>query len=235
MAGYFITGTGTDIGKTWLACALLAHWRGEGLATHAVKPVMSGVDDDNLAASDAGQLLIAQEQPVAEAAVAAIAPWRFAPPLSPDMAARREGREIDIDALVAFTTDALCRPATTVVSESAAPTLVEGVGGVMVPLDARHTVLDWIAASGLPAVLVAGSYLGSMSHTLTALAALRGRGVPVTAVAVNETPGSAVPLAETLASLAAHVEAAAGGPVVGIARAEAGEGVAALARILRAS
>ena len=105
----------------------------------------------------------------------------------------------------------------------------------MVPLDARHTVMDWIAASGLPAVLVAGSYLGSMSHTLTALAALRGRGVPVTAVAVNETPGSAVPLAETLASLAAHVEAAAGAPVVGIARAEAGEGVAALARILRAS
>ncbi len=232
MAGYFITGTGTDIGKTWLACALLSYWRGEGLATHAVKPVMSGIDKGNLAASDAGQLLIAQGHAVGEAAVAAIAPWRFAAPLSPDMAARREGREIDVDALVAFTR----RATTTVVSRHAAPTLVEGVGGVMVPLDARHTVLDWIAASGLPAVLVAGTYLGGMSHTLTALAALRGRGVPVAVVAVNESPDSTVPLAETLASLAAHVEAAAAGvSLVGIARAAAGEGVAALARILRAS
>ena len=227
MAGYFITGTGTDIGKTWLACALLSYWRGEGLATHAVKPVMSGIDKGNLAASDAGQLLIAQGHAVGEAAVAAIAPWRFAAPLSPDMAARREGREIDVDALVAFTR----RATTTVVSRHAAPTLVEGVGGVMVPLDQTHTVRDWVAASGLPAVLVAGSYLGSMSHTLTALESLVRADAPVAAIVVNESEGSPVPIELTLDSLLRHV---AGIPLVGIRRADPAPGIARLAALLGA-
>src|SRR6185312_4226156 len=90
-----------------------------------------------------------------------ISPWRFEAPLSPDMAARREGRAIDFDALVDFT------------RSTASPlTLVEGVGGVMVPLDEQHTTLDWMAAVGFPVMLVTGSYLGTLSHTLTAVGAL---------------------------------------------------------------
>jgi dethiobiotin synthetase len=109
-------------------------------------------------------LLAALGREAGAAELDAIAPWRFAAPLSPDMAAALEGREIDFDALVAFSRRAVS-------ADFHAP-LVEGVGGVMVPLDQTHTVRDWVAASGLPAVLVAGSYLGSMSHTLTALEAL---------------------------------------------------------------
>ena len=71
--------------------------------------------------------------------------------------------------------------------------LIEGIGGVMVPLDDQHTVLDWMVALNIPVVLVAGSYLGSLSHTLTSLDALRRRHLVIKALVINETPGSTVP------------------------------------------
>lgn len=221
MEAHFITGTGTDIGKTWLACALLRHWRSEGRRPAAFKPVLSGFDPAHPEASDAGALLAALGRDPGPAELDAIAPWRFAAPLSPDMAAAREGRRIDFDELVGFTRRAA--------SADSCHILVEGVGGVMAPLDATHTVRDWIAASGLPCILVAGSYLGSLSHTLTALAALAGVGAGVTAIAVNETPDSTVALDATLETLSRH---AAGIPLVAIARADPQAGVARLAELL---
>lgn len=217
MGANFITGTGTDIGKTWLCCALLRHWRGQGLRPAAFKPLLSGYDPAAPAGSDAGALLAALGQGMD--ALDAIAPWRYAAPLSPDMAAAREGKRIDMDALLAFTRAAVAGPG---------PTLVEGVGGVMVPLDERHTVRDWIAASGLPSVIVAGSYLGAMSHTLTAVEALAKVGAGVTAIALNESPASTVDLMETAETVARH----AGLPVVAIRRADPAPGVARLAALL---
>lgn len=221
MSANFITGTGTDIGKTWLACALLRHWRGEGRQPAAWKPVLSGFDPLSPQASDAGALLAALGREVSTAKLDAIAPWRFKAPLSPDMAAAREGRRVDFDELVAFSRSAIAGPGR--------PLLIEGVGGVMAPLDSQHTVRDWIAASGLPCVLVAGSYLGCLSHTLTALEALQKVGAGITAIAVNETPGSTVGLDATMESLSHH---AAGVPLVAIARRSPQTGLARLAGLL---
>jgi dethiobiotin synthetase len=223
MGANFITGTGTDIGKTWLCCALLRHWRAAGLRPAALKPVLSGFDPDAPQASDAGQLLAALEQPLDERTLEAIAPWRYAAALSPDMAAAQERRQVPFDALVAFTRRAALA--------ERGPLLVEGVGGVMVPLDQTHTVRDWVAASSLPAVLVAGSYLGSMSHTLTALESLVRADAPVAAIVVNESEGSSVPIELTLDSLLRHV---AGIPLVGIRRADPAPGIARLAALLGA-
>jgi len=221
VVAHFITGTGTDIGKTWLACALLRHWRARGLRPAALKPVLSGFDPLQPEASDAGALLAALGREASPAELDAIAPWRFAAPLSPDMAAAREGRRIDFAALVEFSRRAVAAPDR--------PLLVEGVGGVMAPLDDTHTVRDWIAASGLPCVLVAGSYLGSLSHALTALEALARVGAGVTAIAVNETPDSSVALDSTLEALSRH---AAGIPLVSIVRDTPRAGVARLAGLL---
>ncbi|MEW5890111.1 MAG: dethiobiotin synthase [Pseudomonadota bacterium] len=220
MQSYFITATGTDIGKTWVACALCRHWRQAGVRVAALKPVMSGYDPAVPEASDAGVLLAALGQAVSAEAVARISPWRFRAPLSPDMAAAREGATIEFARLVDW-----CRQAA-----GAELVLIEGVGGCMVPLDASHTVRDWIAALGVPAVLVTGSYLGSLSHALTALAALRETAAPVAAIAVNESDSSPVPLQETAQVLAAH---AGDVPVVAIARSRPDEGIARLARLLR--
>lgn len=221
MGTNFITGTGTDIGKTWLTCALLRHWCGAGRRPAALKPVLSGFDPLSPQASDAGALLAAMGREVSTEELDAIAPWRFQAPLSPDMAAAREGRPIDFDELVAFSRRAMAEPDR--------PLLIEGVGGVMAPLDARHTVRDWIAASGLPCVLVAGSYLGSLSHTLSALAALEKVGAGVTAIVVNETPDATVALDATLESLSHH---AGGIPLVAIARLSPQFGLVRLAGML---
>ncbi len=73
-------------------------------------------------------------------------------------------------------------------------TLVEGIGGVMVPLDERHTVLDLMVALAMPVILVSPTGLGAISHLLTAVAALQARGVALQAILLNETNGSGVPL-----------------------------------------
>lgn len=207
MTAYFITATGTDIGKTYLTAGLVRFLRARGESAGAIKPVASGFAPETAAASDPGQLLTALGEAVSEENLARIAPWRFAAPLSPDMAAAREGRAIDYDALLAF-----CRQSA---AAARGAFFVEGVGGVMVPLDARHTVLDWMAALGFPVVLVTGSYLGCISHTLTAEAVLAEAGLTLALRVVNDSGDGAVPLAETLEVLARFGR---GAPMVALPR-----------------
>jgi len=83
------------------------------------------------------------------------------------------------------------------------PLLIEGAGGVMSPFAEGATCLDAIKALGLPSLLVGGTYLGAISHTLTALEAMRAAGCSPIAIAVNESEGSSVSLADTMAELAA--------------------------------
>lgn len=206
MTAYFVTATGTDVGKTFVTAGLIRHLRGLGDNVSALKPVVSGFDLATAALSDPGVLLNALDEQLAPEAFERLSPWRFAAPLSPDMAASREGRAIDFDALVAFCREAIARHHGTL--------FIEGVGGVMVPLDGAHTVLDWMAALDLPLILVAGSYLGTISHTLTALDALAHRKLKVAALVVNDTP-SDIPLDETMTTLARFAPAI---PIVKVPR-----------------
>jgi dethiobiotin synthetase len=198
MSGFFITATGTDIGKTFVTAGLVRALRRAGRGVAALKPVLSGFDPAAAADSDPGKLLVALGRAVTPDSVAEIAPWRFRVPLSPDMAARLEGRRVDVDAVIGF-----CR-ARLAASEDVV--LIEGVGGVMVPLDDRRTVLTWMVAMNLPAVLVCGSYLGAISHTLTALDVLLRHRIPVAAMVISETPGSSVPLPDTVATITRFAE-----------------------------
>ncbi|MDP1652129.1 MAG: dethiobiotin synthase [Rhodocyclaceae bacterium] len=188
---YFITATGTDIGKTWLTAGLVAAARARGVPVRALKPVMSGFDPAHPEACDAAKV------GAGETALEKISPWRFMAPLSPDLAAAREGKSIDFAALVSWCRDEI--------ATCEGLLIIEGIGGAMVPLDARHTVRNWIAALRIPTLLVCGTYLGALSHTLSALAALREVGIVPAALIVNESDGSSVSLADTLASLVPQV------------------------------
>ncbi|MGH6892182.1 MAG: dethiobiotin synthase [Dongiaceae bacterium] len=200
MSAFFVTATGTDIGKTYLGCGLIRHWRGAGLKVGAFKPVLSGFDPAHAAESDAGQLLSALGQDISAEALERISPWRYAASLSPDAAAAKEGKRVDYKSVLASSRLFLAGDHDVA--------LIEGVGGVMSPLSDDHVVLDWISDTRLPAILVAGSYLGTLSHSLTALSVLAERGIPVAGVVMNETPGSHVDLAENAASLARRWPAA---------------------------
>lgn len=194
MSRLFVTGAGTGVGKTFVTCLLLRRLRAAGHWARALKPVISGFDPADVDGSDSGLILSAMEEPADKAAIGAVSPWRFAAPLSPDMAASREGREIDVGELIAF-----CRYAAP--AESEGTLIVEGIGGAMVPLSETETVLDWMAGLAWPVLLVGGSYLGALSHALTAAEAIRLRGLELAGLVVSESAESPVPLAETAATL----------------------------------
>jgi dethiobiotin synthetase len=201
----FITGTGTDVGKTFVAASLIRHLRQMGRTVDAVKPVVSGFDPATPASSDPGILLQALGLSVTEPEIDRIAPWRYRASVSPDLAAKREGQTIDVDGVITF-----CR---TAIDQRRDILLIEGVGGIMVPLDDERTVLDLMMALQLPLILVTGSYLGTISHTLTALDALFRRNLKVLAIIVSETPNSQVPLDDTVAAIARFAA-----PVIGLPR-----------------
>jgi dethiobiotin synthetase len=190
MTAMFVTATGTDIGKTLVACGMIAELRGRGRAVDALKPIVTGFDVEAAHMSDTGRLLAALGRAVTPNEIAQVSPFRLRAPLSPDMAARIEGASIDVKALNTF-----CRNA---ISRRKDALIIEGIGGIMVPLDGRHTVLDWMIEISLPAILVAGSYVGTLSHTLSALDVLDRRALKIAAVVVSESPGSAATLADTV-------------------------------------
>lgn len=215
MSACFVTSTGTEIGKTYVTAMLCRELRRKGLTVSALKPVLSGYEPETASECDSGLILDALDRTATEEAIEEITPWRFAAPLSPDMAAAREGRSIDFERLVRF-----CRPG----DEDFL--VIEGVGGAMVPLTRRETVLDWIAALGYPALVVAGSYLGTISHTLTTVNAMRNRGASIGAVVISESESSPVPVSETVETIARFLEDV---PVIAVPR----DGVADLAPVFK--
>ena len=205
MTAIFITATGTDVGKTFVVASLIRLLRQMGRTVDAIKPIVSGYDATLAAASDPGVLIGALGLPFSPEAVDRVSPWRFRAAVAPDLAARREGRSIDVDAVVAYCQGAIERRRDIL--------LIEGVGGIMVPLDEHRTILDVMMALRVPLILVTGSYRGTISHTLTALDSLFRRDLNVLATIVNETPGSSVPLDDVVASIGRFTD-----PVIGLPR-----------------
>jgi dethiobiotin synthetase len=211
VAAYFVTSTGTDIGKTFVTAGLVRYLRESNQPVTAFKPIVSGYDSSVAETSDPAVLLSALGRPVTADEVERIAPWRFRAPLSPDLAAAREGRRVDFEKLISFSRAAI--------ATATGPVFIEGVGGIMVPLDGQRTVLDWMTALDIPLLLVVGGYLGTISHTLTALDVLAQRKLNVAAIVVSENERDTVELNDTVASIARFAGTAG---VVGLPRLPAG-------------
>ncbi|MEC7488156.1 MAG: dethiobiotin synthase [Pseudomonadota bacterium] len=198
MSAYFVTSCGTGRGKTHLCELLISEWLFQGLTIEVLKPIISGFEKDSVSGSDAGRLLAATGRDVNSRNVDHVSPWRYAAPLSPDMAAAREGRSVPVDDVIAY-----CRRI--INSSGADVVLIEGVGGTMVPIDGNRTIRDLIAALSVPTILVVGSYLGSLSHALTAYESLIQKGIEIDRIVVNEMADSNIPLSETRDALSRFV------------------------------
>ena len=193
MTSYFITATGTNIGKTHTIAGLIRAGRELKRDFAAIKPVLTGYDTDTAAQSDSAVLLDAMGRPNNPRNIATISPWRFAAPLSPDMAAAREGKRIVLKDLITF-----CEAA---IAAAPGALFIEGVGGVAAPLNDEDLVADWMAALNIPVILVAGTYLGTLSHIITAGAFLSAQGIKVASIVLNESPDAPVLAEETAATL----------------------------------
>ncbi len=205
-SGCFITASGTEIGKTFVTCRLLEGLRARGRRAAAIKPVLSGWDPGDesgdahlLRAAHAACAAPATERGAAQPGIADISPWRLTAPLSPHVAARRQGERIAEDALVGF-----CRRK---LAEGWEPLLIEGVGGAFVPISEQFLVADWIARLALPVLLVVDSRLGALSHGIATYEALCARGITIGGVIISQSPTEPMPFAETVASFAAFLKA----------------------------
>jgi dethiobiotin synthetase len=189
LRGVFVTGTDTGVGKTIVAAAIAAALtaRGERVAVH--KPVVTGLDDGG-----------PFDHEILGAAAGCdperVAPHRFGPAVSPHLAAAWAGVGLELPALVA---------AARAAADGADAVVVEGVGGLLVPLSPAATIRDFAVAVGLPLVIAARPGLGTINHTLLTLEAARAARLRVAGVVLTPWPGEPSPMEasnrETIAEL----------------------------------
>ncbi|MES2961881.1 MAG: dethiobiotin synthase [Pseudomonadota bacterium] len=168
---YLIVGIGTDIGKTFLVenlCKALPD-------AMAIKPIVSGFKDDD-ENSDSARILAATRQ-----ILNSISPWRFIEAVSPHFAARNSGTEINFSEVKNF-----CQEKISLAKTNNQFLFIEAAGGVMTPINNEKTFLDLAAELKIPTLLVSANYLGSISHTLCAVEALKSRNVSIEKIIINE-------------------------------------------------
>ena len=177
--GIFITGTGTGVGKTVVTAAVLRGARAAGIDAVPFKPVQTGAAEgpDGLRSPDVEFALSAAGLVAPPETAAMMAPLLYKPACSPHLAGRLAGRPVTVEAVRACAEKLLARHDTLI---------VEGAGGVMVPLNDSATMLDLMTALGMPVVVVALDGLGTINHTLLTLGALRQAGLEVLGVVFNQ-------------------------------------------------
>jgi dethiobiotin synthetase len=172
--GCLVTGTDTGVGKTILAAAIMAALSARGWRVAAHKPVLTGLDD---AAADG---LLADHELLGACARLSpeeVAPLRFGPAVSPHLAASLAGRTIDVPAMLAR-----------VAAIQADALIVEGVGGLLVPLAPGWDLRAFACELGLPVVIAARPGLGTINHTLLTIEAARSHGLDIRAVVLTPWP-----------------------------------------------
>ena len=172
-AGIFVTGTDTGVGKTRVAVALLRGLAADGFRAVGMKPVAAGVDDGGSGNADVRRLAAAS---TVVAAPADANPYALAAPIAPHLAAARAGVAIDLDRCAAA-----CRR----LAAASDFVVVEGAGGVLVPLGERIDMLDLAQRLGLPLLLVVGIRLGCLNHALLSALAIRTRGLTLAGWVAN--------------------------------------------------
>ena len=183
--GLFITGTGTEVGKTVVTAGILRYLRGAGVEAMPMKPVQTGATDteDGWRAPDLDFHFASAGIRVSRKQYGVFAPYCYGPACSPHLAARAAGVYPDIGRISASVHGLVAKYDAL---------LIEGAGGIMVPLDETLTNLDLMKELGCPVLLVAHAGLGTINHTLLSIATLRGAGLTVVGVVFNEV----VPVAE---------------------------------------
>ena len=177
--GYFITGTDTEVGKTRVTAALARAFAARGERVAALKPYASGQEADG-SWTDIEQLRQASHPPLT---VDACNLYRFVPPIAPHWAARLVGQEMDRQTLTDFVQQR---------ARQVDRVLVEGAGGLLVPLGSVWDTLDWVEDLGLPLILVVALRLGAINHARLTEAVIRQRGVPYAGWVANHVQDGVV-------------------------------------------
>jgi dethiobiotin synthetase len=174
--GLFVTGTDTEVGKTIVAAAIVAALVANGLRVAAFNPAVTGLDEPTADPWPRDHELLGM---LTAADPATVTPRTFGPAVSPHLAAEHTGTPLDPAALVAAARKA---------GEDADALIVEGVGGLLVPLTMGYAIRDFALDLGLELVIAARPGLGTINHTLLTLESARGAGLTVRAVVLGPWP-----------------------------------------------
>lgn len=207
---FFVTGTDTGVGKTFVTAALLRAACNRGLETAALKPVAAGATVVKGQRCHEDALILQQASSVA-LTLAALNPVCLAEAIAPHIAARQAGRELSVDALLPACRDVLGRQADLI--------LVEGAGGWLVPLNERETLGDLVVALELPVILVVGMRLGCLNHALLTAAAIRASGLELCGWLANHIEPDMPVARENVSTLEAMLDA----PLLGVFSHQASE------------
>ena len=175
MSGIFVTGTGTEVGKTVVAAALAHTLAGDGLEVAVFKPCVTGLEE----AGESDHELLRRAAGSAQSD-AEIVPYRYDPPVSPHLGAALAGEEID---------PARLREVAAAAAAGAQAIVCEGVGGLLVPLTEEYLVRDLAVDLGYPLAIAAAPGLGTINHSLLTIEAARAVGLEVAAVVLTPWPG----------------------------------------------
>lgn len=194
MTIYFITGTDTDCGKTYVTCALVRYLQNNHKSVIALKPIASGCQniDGKLLSSDALEL-----QEVNKDNSYTICQWPLTLPVSPHLAAHNDGVKISASEISDFCT-----------SENLNKfdcALIEGAGGLMVPLNNDETWIDVLKISKIPVILVVGMRLGCINHALLTIFALEKHGIECVGWIANCLDSNMLLLEENIATLVSKI------------------------------
>jgi dethiobiotin synthetase len=194
---YFITGTDTDVGKTYIASTLVKHFCQQGLQAVGMKPVAAGAElvNGRLLNSDVIELIKASN---VDADLALINPYVFAPAIAPHIAAEQAAIKVSLDN-IQQSFDALQAKADVVV--------VEGAGGFRVPINRQETMADLAVKLNLPVILVVGVRLGCINHALMTAGSIRAAGLNLVGWVANRIDQNMPAIEENIATLKAMIKA----------------------------
>lgn len=189
---FFVTGTDTDAGKTFVSVLLLEALKAKGVSTLALKPVAAGCEEvDGLLCND--DALKLQAAMTVELPYQQVNPVALKSAIAPHIAADEEGRRLSVDRLAGLIRGALMT--------SADVTLIEGAGGWLVPLNERETLANLVKELGLPVILVVGVRLGCLNHALLTAQAIAAAGLPLAGWVANCIDPQALRVEENIQTL----------------------------------
>lgn len=190
--GYFITGTGTDVGKTYVAIKILYALKQQGFSTAGLKPIASGCikKNGNLHSEDA---LALQEAATIQLPYHQVNPIALQPPIAPHLAAKQIGKRLTVDYLFQ-----LCQP---LLNSGANRIIVEGAGGWLVPLNEKEMLADFATRLGFPIILVVGMKLGCINHALLTCQHMKTHDVNIAGWIANCIDPNMQALEENIATL----------------------------------
>lgn len=190
---FFIGSTGTEIGKTYTSVLIIKELVKKKLNVLPLKPILSGFDIHNIHKCDTAKLLKANNMEVNLESIKFHTPWLYKRAIAPILAAKYEKKNISFSNII----DWIISMNNSHKRNKIDFTLIEGAGGLMVPIENKYTFIDLVKALNIPVILVIGNYIGTISHSLSIIKNLENMGIKIICIVLNQTIKNNVSIRDT--------------------------------------